>query len=51
MQNFFGIEFDTTNMTLEELEETRTKILELLKNVDYQLALRKMSNRNHASSN
>lgn len=45
MQNFFGIEVDTASMTTEELQEARTKIREMLSNIEHQLLLRKMSER------
>lgn len=34
MANFFGIEVDTANMTLEELQEARKKTREMLSNLD-----------------
>ena len=45
MQNFFGIEVDTASMTTEELQEARTKIREMLSNIEHQLLLRKISER------
>ncbi len=45
MQNFFGIEVDTASMTTEELQDARTKIREMLSNIEHQLLLRKMSER------
>lgn len=50
MQDFFGVKIDTTSMTLEELQETRSKILKLLKEIDFQFALRKIAERKHGSS-
>lgn len=49
MQNFFGIEVDTANMTTEELLEAKKKIREMLSNIEYQLLLRKMAERKHSS--
>lgn len=49
MANFFGIEVDTANMTLEELQEARKKTREMLSNLEHQILLRKMSERKHSS--
>ena len=45
MQNFFCIFVDTASMTTEELQDARTKIREMLSNIEHQLLLRKMSER------
>lgn len=45
MQNFFDIEVDIESMTTEELQETKAEIRKILSNIEYQLLLRKMSER------
>ena len=45
MQNFFGVEVDTANMSTEELQDAKTKIQEMLSNIEHQLLLRKISER------
>lgn len=50
MQNFFGIELDTANMSLEELQVARNKTREMLSNLEHQIVLRKMANRKHSSN-
>lgn len=49
MQNFFGVEVDTASMNLEELQEARKKIREMLVNVEHQIVLRQMAERKHSS--
>ncbi len=49
MQNFFGIEVDTANMTLEELVEARKKTLEILTSLDLQLFLRRKASHKYSS--
>lgn len=49
MQNFFGIEVDTANMTLEELQEARNKTRETLAYLEHQIFLRKLANHKHSS--
>lgn len=49
MANFFGIEVDTANMTLEELEEARKKTRDMLVHLDHQILMRKMYERKHSS--
>lgn len=49
MQNFFGVDVDTANMTLEELQEARMKTREMLSNLEHQILLRKMVNRKYSS--
>ena len=51
MRNYFGVEIDTKNMTLEELEEAQKKIRELYSVISLQIELRKMAERKHSSSN
>ena len=50
MQNFFGIEVDTENMSLEELQEARNKTREMLSNLEHQILLRKMANHKYSSN-
>ena len=50
MQNFFGIEVDTANMSLEELQEARNKTREMLSNLEHQILLRKMANHKYSSN-
>ena len=45
MQDFFDIEVDIESMTTEELQETKAEIRKILSNIEYQLLLRKMSER------
>lgn len=47
MQNFFGIEVDTANLTLEELEVEREKIRKMLANIEHQILLRKIAKHKH----
>lgn len=47
MANFFGVEVDTSNMTLEELEETRIKIRRMLIHIELQIQLRKTDKYKH----
>lgn len=49
MANFFGIEVDTANMTLEELEEARKKTRDMLVHLDYQICTRKIAKRKYSS--
>ncbi len=49
MANFFGIEVNTANMTLEELEEARRKTRDMLFHLEHQIYLRKMANHRHSS--
>jgi ribosomal protein L29 len=51
MQTFFGVEFDTSSMTLEELEEALKNARELYLKLSYQVRLRKIANHKHSSSN
>lgn len=52
MYDLFGVKIDTSKMTLEELEETRTKVQDLLTNLNHEIVLRKMANyKYHHSSN
>lgn len=50
MQNFFGVEIDTANMTLEELKEAQAKTRQLLANLTYQIKLRQTAEHRHHSS-
>lgn len=50
MYNFFGVKFDTTKMSMEELEEIRTKVQDLLTNLNHEIVLRKMANYKHTYS-
>ena len=50
MQKFFGVEVDTANMNLEELEEALKKARELYSNLSLQLRLRKMAKHKHSSN-
>lgn len=50
MQNFFGVEVDTANMTLEELESALEKARELYFNLSMQIRLRKMAKHKHSSN-
>ena len=49
MSNFFGIEIDTANMTMEELEEARKKTRDMLAHLEHQILLRKLTNHKHSS--
>lgn len=49
MGNFFGVEIDTENMTLEELETAREKTHEMLRNISWQIEMRKISKHKHSS--
>lgn len=49
MQNFFGVEIDTENMTLEELEEALKKVRELYSNLSMQIRLRKLTEHKHSN--
>ncbi len=49
MAKFFGIEVDTANMTLEELEEARKKTRDMLVHLDHQILMRKMAKRKYSS--
>lgn len=49
MANFFGIEVDTANMTLEELEEAKRKTRNMLAHLEHQILLRKMAERKYSS--
>lgn len=49
MQNFFGIEVDTANMTLEELKEAQKKTRDMLAILEHQILLRKMAKHKHPS--
>lgn len=43
MYDLFGVKIDTTKMTMEELEETRAKVQDLLANLNHEIVLRKMT--------
>ena len=43
IQNKFGIEVETTNMSLEELEKVRIDTLNLLGQLNHELNMRKIS--------
>lgn len=49
MQNFFDIKIDIESMTTEELQAFKAEIRKMLSNVEYQLLLRKMSERKFKS--
>lgn len=49
MSNFFGVEVDTANMTLEELEKAREKTRDMLAHLEHQILLRKMAKHKHSS--
>ncbi|MBQ2938687.1 MAG: hypothetical protein IJE05_07510 [Clostridia bacterium] len=49
MQENFSIEINTSNMTLEELQEARNKIRKLLVTLDYQIALIKKAENKDSS--
>ncbi len=51
MKNYFGVEIDTKNMTLEELKEAQKKVRELYSDISLQIALRKIADHKHSSSN
>ena len=51
MKNYFGVEIDTKNMTLEEVVEALMNIRELYSDISLQIELRKMAERKHSSSN
>lgn len=50
MYNFMGVKIDTTKMTMEELEETRAKVQDLLANLNHEIVLRKMANYKYSNS-
>lgn len=50
MYDFFGVKIDTSKMTLEELEENRTKVQDLLTNLNHEIVLRKMANYKYSNS-
>lgn len=50
MQEFFGIEINTANMTLEELEVAQKKVKELYSSISMQIQLRKMAEHKYSSS-
>lgn len=50
MYDFFGVKIDTSKMNLEELEETRTKVQDLLTNLNHEIVLRKMANYKYQNS-
>lgn len=49
MKDFFGVEINTENMTLEELEDAQAKTRSLLFELTYQVNLRKMAKNQHFS--
>lgn len=49
MLEILGVELDTKNMTLEELEKTRKEVRDLLAQLDYQIATRKLAEHKHSS--
>ena len=49
MQKNFNIEVNTSNMTLEELQEARNKIRKLLVSIDYQIAIIKKAEHKDSS--
>lgn len=50
MQKFFGIDFDTTNMSQEEFDKKLKEARDLYFYLSTQSKLRKMANRRHHSS-
>lgn len=50
MKNYFGIEIDTQNMTLEELQEAQKKVRELYSDLSFQISLRKIAEQKHSNS-
>lgn len=50
MQDFFDVQFDTKNMTFEELQEARDKALDVLLSLDNQILLREKSRLKHQYS-
>jgi len=49
MVKLFGVEIDTSKMTVEELEKTRNEIQEALNIVKHEILVRKSSKHNYSS--
>lgn len=47
---YFGVKFDTANMSLEELEKSCNNLQELLDIFKHEIAIRKISEQNHKNS-
>lgn len=50
MIHFLGIEVDITNMTLEELEETRKEVRDMLAHLEHEILMIKMAKNKHSST-
>lgn len=50
MQEFFGVEIDTSTMTLEELIETQKKVKELYSSISLQIKLSKMAEHKNSTN-
>lgn len=50
MQEFFGVEIDTSTMTLEELIETQKKVKELYSSLSLQIKLSKMAEHKNSTN-
>lgn len=50
MYDFFGIKIDTTKMSMEELEDMRSKVQNMLDILNHEIVYKKIANRKYKYS-